>query len=59
MLEKVLEVENTLTVVIAKHDMEYGADYNGVKSQAFRDGERFRGLRPKLQNILVLSRCVA
>jgi len=54
-LEKVLEVENTLAAIFAKRDMEYGAYYNGVRNQAFLDGGRFRGLRPKLQNIPSLS----
>jgi hypothetical protein len=58
-LDNVLEVENTLETVIAKRDMEYGADYKGVRNQAFLSGQRFQGLRPKLQNIPALSRGVA
>ena len=55
----VVPVENTLAAVIAKRDMEYGADYNGVRNQMFLDGKPFPGQRPKLQNIPSLSRGVA
>jgi len=58
-LENVGVVVYSLATVIAKRDMEYGDDYMGVKNQAFLDGNRYSGQRPRLQNIPELSRGIA
>ncbi len=58
-LESVIVGETSLDNIIAKRDMEYGANYSDVKNEMLFAGECFPGLRPKLNNISSLSRGVA